>query len=132
MCAIDGEVVVCDQGVGGSIQLRIYGDEFYSRHETIDGFTVVYDTRLRCYCYAMLAAGAFVSSGVPTTKARPAGTKRHLKEAPAVRNQKFERRYRQLRPRELASGSHESRKTSPVRMMGCSRAASSHRGACAG
>ena len=100
MSSLNGELTVCEQRVGGPVQLRIYGDEFYARYETVDGYTVVYDTGLGCYCYATLAAGRFVSSGAPVHKLVPAGTRRHLKEDAEVRNDSFGRRYGQLRPRE--------------------------------
>lgn len=113
MTALDGELVVCDQGSGEPVQLRAFGDEFYARYETVDGHTVVYDTELGCYCYATLAAGRFVSTGVPTHKPAPPDLPRHLKESPEVRNEKFERRYDQIRPREAVSGSSESRTLGP-------------------
>ena len=113
MTALDGELVVCDQGSGEAVQLRAFGDEFYARYETLGGHTVVYDTGLGCYCYATLAAERFVSTGVPTHKPAPSGLPRHLKEGPEVRNEKFERRYQQIRPRELVSGSSESRTLGP-------------------
>ena len=109
MCYLDGEVVVCSQHAGDDVQLRIFGDEFYSRRECSQGYTVVYDTTRRGYCYATLAAGRLVSSGVPLGKPVPRGLPRHLKEDPATRNEKFERRYNALRPREELSGSSASR-----------------------
>ena len=113
MTALDGEIVICNQHSGNPVQLRIYGDEFYARYEHLDGFTVVYDTVHRCYAYATLAAGRFVSTGVPVHKPVPVGLTRHLKEEPEVRNEKFGRRYDQLRPREIATSSSESRTLGP-------------------
>lgn len=100
MCELSGDVVVLGQHEGGDIQLRVFGDEFYARYETLDGYTVVYDTDLGRYCYAILAAGRLTSSGVPVGKPLPDGLRRHLKEDPSVRNELFERRYEDLRPRE--------------------------------
>lgn len=100
MCELTGQVVVLGQHDGDDVQLRVFGDEFYARYETIDGYTVVYDTVVGRYCYALLGAGRLVSSGVPTTKPVPDGVRRHLKEDPAVRNETFERRYDEVRPRE--------------------------------
>lgn len=100
MTAISGECVLCDQSIGDPVALRIFGDEFYARYETEDGFTAVYDATRRCYCFATLADGRFVSTGVPLHKCVPNGLRRHIKEDRSVRNEKFERRYNSLRPRE--------------------------------
>jgi M6 family metalloprotease-like protein len=113
MSSLNGELIVCGQHSGDPVQLRAYGDEFYARYETPEGYTVVYDTDRGCYCYATLAAARFVSTGVPTHKPVPKRLKRHLKEGPEVRNERFGRRYAQLRPREPASGSSESRTLGP-------------------
>ena len=113
MSSLNSEVITCDQHSDSPVQLRAYGDEFYARYETLDGYTVVYDTDRGCYCYATLAAGRFVSSGVPTHKPTPAGLARHLKENPEVRNEKFGRRYEQLRPREPEADSSASRTLGP-------------------
>lgn len=100
MSALNGEVIVADQGDAEALQLRFFGDEFYARQETLDGYTVVYDSEQRRYCYALLAAGHFVSSGVPVGKPPPRGLAKHRKEDPAVRNAKFGQRYARLRPEE--------------------------------
>ncbi len=101
MSALIGETIACDQRTGDEVQLRIFGDEFYARYETLDGYTVVFDKGYGCYCYALLAAGRFVSSGVPIGKPLPNGLRKHLKEEPGLRNEKFEQNYNRLRPREI-------------------------------
>ena len=113
MSSLNGDLIVCDQHTGGPVQLRASGDEFYARYEDLSGYTVVYDTDRGCYCYTTLAAGRFVSTGVPLYKPPPTGLRRHLKEAPAVRNEKFERRYERLRPRESESSASVSRTLGP-------------------
>lgn len=100
MSSLNGEVIVADQGIGDPIQLRIFGDEFYARRETLDGYTVIYDTEQRRYCYTTLAAGHFVSTGVPVYKPAPRDLRKHLKEDPKVRNEKFGLRYECIRPSE--------------------------------
>jgi M6 family metalloprotease-like protein len=100
MSALNGEVIVAGQSIGDSIQLKIYGDEFYARRETLDGYTVVYDTQRGEYCYATLAAGRLVSSGIPLHKNKPSALRKHLKDSPKIRNEKFGLRYQQLRPPE--------------------------------
>ncbi len=80
------------------MQLRVYGDEFYSRHENMDGYSVVYDKDRGLYCYAFLISGEFVSSGVDSSLSPPEGVRRHFKESEEVRNRKFEARYARMNP----------------------------------
>ncbi len=101
MSALTGETIVCGQRGSAGAQLRIFGDEYYARYETLDGYSVVFDKDIGCYCYAQLVAGRFVSSGTPLYKPAPAGLQKHIKEDPQVRNEKFERNYNRLRPREF-------------------------------
>lgn len=86
------------QEKGPEVQLRVYGDEFYSRYENMDGFTVVYDQDHGLYCYALLISGEFVSSGVDASQSPPKGVRRHFKESEEVRNRKFEARYVKMNP----------------------------------
>ena len=60
MSVLIGEIIVCGQRTGGDVQLRIFGDEFYARYESLEGYTVVYDEDCGCYCYSILAVGRFV------------------------------------------------------------------------
>lgn len=108
MSDLNGETITCGQRTGAEVQLNIFGDEFYARYETRDGYTVVFDKGNGCYCYALLTTGHFVSSGVPIGKMLPDGLRKHLKEAPALRNQKFEQNYDRLRPREIDPDSSAS------------------------
>lgn len=80
------------------MQLRVYGDEFYSRYENTDGYSVVYDQDHGLYCYAFLISGEFVSSGVDSSLSPPERVRRHFKEAEEVRNRKFEARYAKMDP----------------------------------
>jgi M6 family metalloprotease-like protein len=113
MSALDGETIVCGQHKGKPVQLVIYGDEFYARYESTDGYTVVYDTHAGCYCYATLVEGHFVSSGATVGKPVPPGIRKHLKESAEVRNEKFTRRYRELRPSEGPTLSYVARTLGP-------------------
>ena len=98
MCLILGKTRTFPQKNGQDVQLRVYGDEFYARYETMDGYTVVYDTDKKLYCFAALAKGLLVSSGAPLFKAVPRGLVRHLQEDKKVRNQKFDEKYQMMRP----------------------------------
>ncbi len=71
MCLILGKTRTLPQKDGQDVQLRIFGDEFYARYETTDGYTVVYDTDVGKYCYAMVVKGHLVSSGAPIYKPVP-------------------------------------------------------------
>ncbi len=109
MSAIFNETLIFDQEKGDPVRLVVNGDEFYARHETEEGYTVVYDSDLGQYCYAILLEGMFVSSGVPMSQEPPSGLRRHLKEASSVRNAQFEQRYAQLRPAETEIDPHTFR-----------------------
>jgi M6 family metalloprotease-like protein len=105
MSRLSGEVIVCDQAAGGAIQLRIFGDEFYARYETLSGYSVIYDKSLGSYCYVTLVSGRFVSTGVGAENPAPEGLAKHLQEDAAIKEQKFEQHYNHLRPKEIDLGS---------------------------
>ena len=98
MSSIFGEFLTFPQEKGPEVQLRVYGDEFYSRYENTDGYSVVYDQDHGLYCYAFLILGEFVSSGVDSSLSPPNGVRRHFKESEEVRNRKFEARYAKMNP----------------------------------
>ena len=106
MSAIFNETLIFEQENGDLVRLVVNGDEFYARHETEEGYTVVYDSDLGQFCYAILLEGMFASSGVSMSQEPPSGIRRHLKEASSVRNAKFEQRYAQLRPAETELNPH--------------------------
>ncbi|WP_022665711.1 M6 family metalloprotease domain-containing protein [Desulfospira joergensenii] len=99
MCLVLGRIRNFPQKNGADIQLRVYGDEFYARYETLDGYTVVYDTDKDLYCFSVLAGGRLVSSGAPTHKPVPLGVVRHLQEDKGIRNSRFDERFRLMRPK---------------------------------
>jgi len=99
MSAIFGETLVIEQDDGTPIELVVWGDEFYVRYETKDGYTVCPDSRCDCFCYADLRNGRFVSTGAAADKRPPAGLRRHLKESVEVRKARFGARFDQLRSR---------------------------------
>ena len=100
MSNLNGQTILCGQSTEKDIELVIFGDEYYARYETKDGYTVIYDTGVGAYCFVALHQGHFVSTGSKVGKPIPPGISRHLKEHPNVRNEKFEIRYRQLQPTE--------------------------------
>jgi hypothetical protein len=109
MSAILGEKLTFGQRSGPEIQLVVHGDEFYARHETLSGYTAVYDEARGLFCYAVVVGGAFVSSGMPVSGGPPPGVPRHLHEASGVRLGKRALRRSAVRPRttaRAASGGH--------------------------
>ena len=91
MSSLKGETVVLGQHTGPDVQLRVYGDEFYGRYETPDGYTVVYDTGHGAYCYAEKASGNLVSSGVPIGKQIPTSQARLRRSPLRSRSRGFRR-----------------------------------------
>jgi len=106
MSAIFGEKLLFKQGNGSPIALTVFGDEFYARYETQEGYTVIYDSDLEKYCYAILLNGQFASSGTPVSKPAPCGLRKHIKESEDVRNAKFEARYRRMAMPEPSGAPH--------------------------
>ena len=96
MSAIFGETLVFRQDGGEFVELVVFGDEFYARYETTSGYSVVYDTDMQKYCYAIVIKGTFASSGAPISKPAPPGLKKHLKESGEVRNRKFQERFARM------------------------------------
>ncbi len=93
MSAIFGEILNFSQENGSEVRLRVYGDEFYARHETEDGYTVIYDESLGKFTYAILKDGRFVSSGVDVSQRPPPGLEKHIEESNEVRLLKAEKRF---------------------------------------
>ena len=93
MSAIFGEVLDFSQENGPEVRLKVYGDEFYARHETEDGYTVIYDEDLGKFAYALLKDGHFVSSGVDLSREPPLGLEKRLEESNEVRMLKAEKRF---------------------------------------
>ncbi|CAA0088254.1 Uncharacterised protein [Halioglobus japonicus] len=67
---------------GAVLQLKMYGDEFYARTTTDDGYTVIFSTTDNAYYYAEPEnqGKSLRRSNVSATLPPPAGLKRQLKE----------------------------------------------------
>lgn len=82
---------------GTSITLKFFGDEFYARTETTDGYTVVFDPDTKAYYFAALSPDGkeFVSTGQEVGKSDPAklGIKKSLKINPESRAAKAKKRF---------------------------------------
>jgi len=83
-----GELRPLRQPDGTTLTVRIWGDEFYSVVESLDGYTLVPDLPSGWICYAQLDAAAdrLVSTGIPAGSVDPAdlGLAPHLRISPAA------------------------------------------------
>ena len=113
MSTIVGERLIFGQQEGDNVSLVVFGDEFYARYETANGYTVVYDLNYGCYCYAQLIDGQLVSSTIPISKRPPIGLRKHLSASPRNRNEEFRSRYNTLRPRESVGETQVMRTLGP-------------------
>ncbi len=93
MSAIFGELLTFSQEKGPDVRLRVYGDEFYARYETVNGYSVIYEQSLGRFVYALLRDGHFISSGVDLSMGPPAGVSPHLEESDETRSAKAENRF---------------------------------------
>ena len=98
MSSIFNESLFFPQENGEEVELLVNGDEFYSRYETLDGYTVVYDSDLGEFCYAEKVHGHLLSSRIKIHKKPPQRIKRRLKEAPEIRERKFNARFELIQP----------------------------------
>ncbi|HPC16367.1 MAG TPA: M6 family metalloprotease domain-containing protein [Candidatus Hydrogenedentes bacterium] len=85
---VHGEIFDWRQPSGETIQVRVWGDEYYRIVESLDGYTVVLDPVSGAACYAELSAdGArLLSTGIPASESYPgkANVRPHLRADPAV------------------------------------------------
>ncbi len=78
---MNGEVVTIREPDGTHVDVRVWGDEFYARGETLDGYAVVRDRETGMLSYARLSddGRTLLSTGVPAGDAPPAGLEKHLR-----------------------------------------------------
>lgn len=93
MSAIFGELMSFDQENGPEVKLRVFGDEFYARYETEEGYAAIYDEDLGLFTYARLKAGRFISSGLDLSRSPPPDLEKHLEESDEVRLDKAAKRF---------------------------------------
>lgn len=76
-----GDVVEIRQPDGSTIEIRVWGDEFYSVGETLDGYTVVRDPETGMFSYARLSddGRTLLSIGVAAGERPPAGLRQHVR-----------------------------------------------------
>jgi M6 family metalloprotease-like protein len=76
----NGREIKWTQPSGEKLKLRVYGDEYYARTETLDGHSVVYNPKDGAYHYAKLSSNSneLIPSGTKADGAPPANTDKHL------------------------------------------------------
>ena len=95
---MNGRASTFTQPDGTQISLRFYGDEFYARTETAEGYTVVFDPVTKSYAYASLSADGRtlvatemkVGSGNPQTLGVAKRLDIHPEERSAIAKDRFE------------------------------------------
>ncbi len=82
----DGRETSWTQPGGAELALRVFGDEYYARTETTDGYTVVYNPKDNAYHYAEIApdGSGWLPTGAIVGLKAPAGLTKHL-ELPATK-----------------------------------------------
>lgn len=103
MSAIFGELLNFPQENGPEVRLRVFGDEHYSRYETVEGYTAIYDQTLGRFCYADLAGNRLISTGVAIDQPPPSQLVKHLQESAAVKLAKIEEQQLLHQPPEAAA-----------------------------
>ncbi len=75
-----GDRFLLAQPDGSRVEVAVWGDEFYQRVESPDGYTLIRDPGTRVICYADLSADgrSFVSTGVRVGEPVPSGLPRGL------------------------------------------------------
>jgi M6 family metalloprotease-like protein len=79
----DGRETTWTQPDGQVLNLRVFGDEYYGRTESHDGFTMYFNKTDKTYYYAALAADGKTlgSSGVRADAAVPFGLAKHIDQS---------------------------------------------------
>lgn len=97
----DGDEFELKQPDGTYVKILVYGDEYYQRVESLDGYTLIRDIKTGWICYAKLSKnGELISTGViykEEGKSKPPkGIKKHLKESSEVIKAKREKAMKEL------------------------------------
>jgi len=110
-----GEPFRLAQPDGTLVDVRVWGDEYYQRIESVDGYTLVRDPVTRVICYAERTADGrqLVSTGVPVDQPAPAGLGRRLAVDPAARADAARKVRAEFRAAEAALLAGKSRDPQP-------------------
>lgn len=103
MAGIFGDTISFKQENGPDVPLVVEGDESYARYETPAGYTVIYDSELGLYTYALIDDnGRLVSTKTPINEEPPPDLPLHLEEPFAVRAEKAEAKIKKRSPPDSA------------------------------
>ncbi len=101
-----GSVETFTQQDGRVVKLKVFGDEFYARYETLNGYSAIREKGN--FYYATLEKGAFVSTGIDILSPPPVDLPKHLLETSKVRQDKVKgkpnRHHKDATISEAASG----------------------------
>ena len=76
----DPNVITTVAQPGGALKVHLWGDEFIHGHETLDGYTIVYDAKDKTYKYAQRdARGRLKPSADVARRGGGAGREKHLR-----------------------------------------------------
>ncbi len=106
-----GDVVTIQQPDGTTVDVRVWGDEYFAHGETIDGYTVTRDLDTGFLSYAILSTdgNSLVSTGVAAGEAPPAGLEMHIRLASDVAAELARRSRDDFESRQLATMSTQPR-----------------------
>jgi hypothetical protein len=97
MSGVQNQRVQLGQAKGPEVELMVSGTQQYATYETLDGYPAIYDDAAGLYCYAVVTAGRYRTTGVSIATPVPQGVVRHAKESDAVRGAKIEEAFRRQR-----------------------------------
>ncbi len=102
---MQGQIVTIQQPDGTTVDVRVWGDEYYARGETTDGYAVTRDHDTGYLCFAGLTADGneLVSTGIPAGEQPPDGLERHLRIAEGAAATQALRSREDFRRRQLAT-----------------------------
>ncbi|MEZ4387611.1 MAG: M6 family metalloprotease domain-containing protein [Candidatus Krumholzibacteriia bacterium] len=111
----NGEEMFLKQPDGTRVQVTVYGDEWYARIESPDGYTLVRDAATGVICYARLSSEGqqLVSTGVRVGAGVPAGLPRGLDLPPKVRAALRDRERSRFQAEEAAMLAGKTRSPEP-------------------
>ncbi len=80
---MQGQTVTIRQPDGTTVDVRVWGDEYYAHGETVDGYSVTRDLGTGYLSFATLSADGdeLLSTGIPAGEQPPVGLEKHVRIA---------------------------------------------------
>ncbi len=112
---LDGEIMLLKQPDGSRVEVTVFGDEWYARIESPDGYTLLRDPDTSVICYARLSSDGqrFQSTGVRVGSPVPTGLARGLELPREVRVSLRDQQRRRFQLEEAAMLAGKSRDPEP-------------------